>query len=156
MPEKNTLEKTRRAYYSLGYRITFATDMRKSVISRDTARLIENVARGQIEGCGGTLHSLGHGKDYIEFFVDIPIGCDIPMLVRRLKTTTARAVHADNNICAQTGLDAKTSLWAPSYMVETVGTVSSETTKEFLSQQRSADTLKRRGRPKKKRTEKGA
>ena len=143
--------RTRKALYRLEYYLAFVTTMRKPIIDDAVGDFMIQSARRLCEGCGGELLSAKYGADNLQLRIMLLPTSDISKIVRMLKTQLSREVHSckemDDRI--KEYLPKETSLWEPTYLVQTLGDFREEIIADYISSQRSQDNPKKRGRPKK-------
>lgn len=90
-------------------------------------------------GYGGEMISAETDRDHIHLLVSLPPACDVSLVVRSLKTQLSKEVHAnpEYNVFVQQYLREGTPFWSPSYFIATTGSVSLETVKSYIEEQRT-------------------
>ena len=131
--------RTRHSVYMLTYHMVFVTKWRKPVISDKIGDFMKDTARRLCLGYGGEVLAAETDRDHIHLLVSMPPTCDISLIVRSLKTQLSKEVHAreDLNTEVQKYLYGDVPLWSPSYFVATTGSVSMETVKSYIEEQRT-------------------
>jgi len=131
--------RTRHSVYLLTYHMIFVTKYRRPVITNEIGDFMKSTAARLCIGYGGELISAETDRDHIHLLVSLPPTCDVSLIVRSLKTQLSKEVHAvpAYNTAVEKYLRQGTPLWSPSYFVATTGSVSLETVKEYIEQQRT-------------------
>lgn len=131
--------RTRHSVYLLTYHMVFVTKWRKPVITDEIGDFMVETARRLCIGYGGELISWETDRDHIHLLVSLPPSRNLTDVVRSLKTQLSKEVHArpefDQVIKKHIFGDAP--LWSPSYFVASTGSVSMETVKSYIEEQRT-------------------
>ena len=131
--------RTRHSVYLLTYHMIFVTKYRRPIITNEIGDFMKATAKRLCVGYGGELLSAETDHDHIHMLVSLPPTCNVSLVVRSLKTQLSKEVHAvpEYNQFVQQYLREGTPLWSPSYFVATTGSVSLETVKSYIEEQRS-------------------
>lgn len=135
----------RHAVYLLTYHFVFVTKWRKPAISDAAGDFMVETARRLCAGYGGELISGETDRDHIHLLVSLPPQASISIIVRSLKTQLSKEVHAhpEHGPYVKQFLHGDAPLWSDSYFVATTGSVSLDTVKKYIEEQRT-DAHKRK------------
>ena len=130
---------TRHSVYMLTYHVVFVTKWRKPVITNEIGDFMVATASRLCVGYGGELLSGETDRDHIHLLISLPPNCNLTDIIRSLKTQLSKEVHAnpDYDKTVKRYIFGDAPLWSPSYFVATTGSVSLETVKEYIEQQRT-------------------
>jgi len=119
----------------------FVTKWRKPAISDEVGNFMVETARRLCAGYGGELISGETDKDHIHLLVSLPPQLNLSVIIRSLKTQLSREVHAhpEHNAYVKRFIFGDSPLWSSSYFVATTGSVSLETVKQYIEEQRTDD-----------------
>lgn len=117
----------------------FVTKWRKPVISNEIGDYMISIAKKLCLGNGGDLISGETDKDHIHLLVSLPPQQNVASLIRNLKTQLSRAVHSHPKFGPEVRkyLYGDAPLWSHAYFVATTGSVSIETVKSYIEEQRT-------------------
>lgn len=131
--------RTRHSVYLLTYHMIFVTKWRKPAISDKVGDFMVETARRLCIGYGGELIAGETDKDHIHLLVSLPPMANVALVVRSLKTQLSKETHAhpEHGPYVKKFLYGNAPLWSGSYFVATTGSVSMETVKAYISEQRT-------------------
>ena len=135
----DTYKTKRHAVYLCTYHMIFVTKYRKPVIRDDISGAMADLIRRLAEGLGGELLTAESDRDHIHLLVSLPPDVSPKTAVSSFKTQTSKMVHANSQFMKHVSqwLYGDCPLWSASYFVATAGSVSMETVKQYILNQRS-------------------
>ena len=125
----------------LTYHMVFVTKWRKPAISDAVGDFMIETAGRLCTGYGGALMAGETDRDHIHLLVSLPPQACVATVVRSLKTQLSKEVHAhpEHGAYVRRYLYGDAPLWSGSYFVATTGSVSMETVKKYIQEQRTDD-----------------
>lgn len=131
--------RTRHSVYRLTYHLVFVTKWRKPVITDEIGDFMVETARRLCLGYGGELIEGETDRDHIHLLVSLPPSKNLTDVVRSLKTQLSKEVHAapEYDRVVKRYLFGDAPLWSPSYFAATTGSVSLDTVKQYIENQRT-------------------
>ena len=137
--------RTRHSVYLLTDHMIFVTNYRRPVISEEIGDFMKATAKRLCVGYGGELLSAETDSDHIHMLVSLPPTCDVSLVVRSLKTQLSKETHQipEYNQFVQKYLPEGTPLWSPTYFVATAGSISPETMKSYIEEQKTDENKRK-------------
>ena len=131
--------KTRHSVYLLTYHMIFVTKWRKPVITDEIGDFMVSRCRELCSGYGGELIAGETDRDHIHLLVSLPPGRNLVDVIRNLKTQLSKEIHANPEYDREVKkyIYGNAPLWSPSYFVASAGTVSMDTVKQYIEEQRT-------------------
>ena len=132
---KSNLIHYRACVCNINYHIVWSVKYRRKVLSADIEKYLKALSQIIAVKHHFTVHQFECGeKDHIHCFISAPPTTSISSIVKTLKGTMAREVF-------KTFPSVKRYLWGghlwnPSYYVETIGSVSEENIRRYISGQK--------------------
>ena len=131
---KENLVHSRTCVYNLNYHVVWAVKHRRRIITPEIEAYMKQLVQeiGQDKGFTVVMFEAGNG-DHVHCFLSAPPKVSVSYMVKMLKGITGRKLFERfPEIKAQLW---KGELWNHSYYVESVGCISEETVKQYISKQ---------------------
>ena len=134
---KENLISARTCVYNINYHVVWSVKYRKHIITPEIEQYMKDLVQDIATDKGFTVHLFEAGEqDHIHCFVSAPPKLSISYIVKMLKGITGRKLFEKfPDIRSQLW---KGELWNHSYYVETVGSVSEETIRQYIMKQSKA------------------
>lgn len=124
----------RTCVYNVNYHIVFSTKYRKKVLNEKIETHLKNLIFQIAKDKNFHVEKLEIGeKDHVHIFVSADPNFSISYIVKMLKGISARKLLVSFPFL--TKLLWKGHLWNPSYYVETIGSISDESIKQYIEKQ---------------------
>ena len=134
---KENLVHSRTCVYNLNYHVVWAVKHRRRIITPEIEAYMKQLVQeiGQDKGFTVVMFEAGNG-DHVHCFLSAPPKVSVSYMVKMLKGITGRKLFEHYpEIKSQLW---KGELWNHSYYVESVGCISEETVKQYISKQEKA------------------
>ena len=134
---KENLVHSRTCVYNLNYHVVWAVKYRRRIITPEIEAYLKQLVQeiGQDKGFTVVMFEAGQG-DHVHCFLSAPPKVSVSYMVKMLKGITGRKLFEHYpEIKSQLW---KGELWNHSYYVESVGCISEETVKQYISKQEKA------------------
>lgn len=126
--------KYRTSVCNINYHIVWCVKYRQKILSPEIERFLQAQAQAIAEEKGFTVHQFETGQmDHVHCFVSAPPKLSITTIVKYLKGITGRRLFEAYPELRQHL--RKGQLWNHSYYVETIGSVSEETIRNYIARQ---------------------
>lgn len=131
---KDNLIHYRTCVCNINYHLVWSVKYRRKVISPEIEQFLKETVSDIAREKGFTVHLFEAGsRNHVHCFVSAPPTVSISLLVKYLKGTTGRKVFEKFPMLKQKL--RKGHFWNPSYYVETIGSVSEENIRRYISRQ---------------------
>lgn len=129
----------RHSVYLLTYHLVFVTKWRKPVITDEIGDFMVATAGRLCKGYGGELLEGNTDRDHIHLLISLPPSKNLTDVIRSLKTQLSKEVHAtpEYDRIVKQYLFGNVPLWSSSYFAATTGSVSLDTVKQYIEDQRT-------------------
>ena len=127
--------------YLLTYHIVFVTKCRRPVIDGRISAFLKDHISYLCSRFDAELLTAETDRDHIHLLISMPPKLAPAVLIRVLKTQTAKEIHLDPEMDAHVKkyIYGNAPLWQPSYFVATTGTTIMEKVKEYIDSQQTEE-----------------
>lgn len=135
----DTYRRNRHAVYLLTYHVIFVTKYRKKVITDEMGDFMKNHAAYLCGRMECDMLSAETDRDHMHMLISMPPDVAPVKLINTLKTQLSKEVHLKYREHIEKYLWGDTPFWSASYFCATTGSVSMETVKNYIEEQRTDD-----------------
>ena len=132
-------KRNRHSVYQLTYHIIFVTKYRKKVITDEMGDFMKNHAAYLCGRMGCDMLSAETDRDHMHLLISMPPDVAPVRLINMLKSGLSREVHLKYKAHIEKYLWGDSPFWSASYFCSTTGSVSLETVKKYIEEQRTDD-----------------
>lgn len=116
---------------SINYHFVFVPKRRKPVLIGDIAIRIQSIVFGLVEEHGWKLIAMEIMPDHVHLFINAPTHESAADIARWVKGRASKLLREEFP-----SLKKLPSLWSPSYFVATTGSVSTDTIRKYIENQK--------------------
>ena len=142
VPGSENLDDYRRgshSVYKLTYHVIFVTKYRKKVITDEIGDFMKNYAAYLCGRMNSELISAETDADHMHLLVSMPPDVAPVKLINSLKSQLSREVKNTYRTHVEQYLCGDSPFWSASYFCATTGSVSLETVKKYIEEQRTEE-----------------
>lgn len=131
---KNNLIHSRTCVYNINYHVVWSVKYRKPIITKEIETILKQWANEIALDKGFTIQLFESGEmDHIHCFISAPPKLSISYIVKMLKGITGRKLFYNYPEIKSQLWNGE--LWNHSYYVETVGSISEDSIKQYIEKQ---------------------
>ena len=137
---KENLIYARTCVYNINYHVVWSVKYRRKVLTSNIEARLKEIAQDTAAEKGFVIHLLEVGeKDHVHAFLSGHPKVSVSYMVKMLKGITGRKLLYEFPELKEKLW--KGQLWNSSYYVETVGSVSEESTRAYIEKQKKGDSI---------------